>query len=299
MSAPHRPLSTHRQPIGASHLAVDEGVGDSHRVRQQLGFSFGSEPVDTDGARPGPQVITPAVAAPVVAISRTRRLVDAITALLPGAKVVLTDTRSVLLSQGERDGVLVIRVHQMFLEGDDEVRRAVALYLATGNRHAGEVVDAFTRDRIHLLEWTARPLKAGAWRGAVHDLMTHFDDINGRYFDNRIAAEIGWSQPGAPTTRRRSSITFGSYDHRARRIVIHPVLDAEHVPPLVVARIVHHEMLHAKHGEGRTESGRRVVHSRAFRAEEATFEGAAVADGWIDLHLEALLRWRPNQPRKS
>ena len=213
--------------------------------------------------------------------------------------MALTDTRSVLLSQSERDGVRTIRVHQMFLEADDEVRRAVALYLATGNRRAGEIVDAFTKARIHLLEWTARPLKDGAWRGAHHDLLVHYDAINARYFAGRIVAEIGWSQAGAPTGRRRTSITFGSYDHRARRIVIHPVLDAGHVPPLVVARIVHHEMLHAKHGEHVTESGRRVVHSKAFRAEEATFHEAAEADAWIDTHLEALLRWRPATTRNT
>jgi len=291
-----------------ARLADVDGVGESQPVRQQLAFSFSTAVVEattTPPAPPAPSSPAPApavstsptasasVPAAVVPISRTRRLVDAITSLIPGARVVLTDTRSVLLSQSERDGVRTIRVHQMFLEADDDVRRAVALYLATGNHRAGEVVDAFTKGRVHLLEWTARPLKDGAWRGEHHDLLSHYDAINARYFSDRIAAEIGWSQAGAPTGRRRTSITFGSYDHRARRIVIHPVLDAGHVPPIVVARIVHHEMLHAKHGEIITESGRRVVHSKAFRAEETTFHGAAEADAWIDTHLEALLRWRP------
>jgi hypothetical protein len=227
-------------------------------------------------------------------VSRTRLLVECITSVIPGARVVIVDTRSVLLSQSERDGVRVIRVHQMFLEADDDVRRAVAVYLATGNKKAGDVVDTFTRSRIHLLGWASRPIKDGAWRGATHDLMQHYDAINARYFDNAIAAEIGWSQAGSPSRRQRRSITFGSYDHRARRIVIHPVLDAVHVPAVVVARIVHHEMLHAKIGEGKDSQGRRVVHSRAFRAEEATFHGAVDADAWLDTHLDALLRWRPD-----
>lgn len=282
-------------------LAVVVAVGESDTVRQQLAFSFSQPPSSATMAssRSLSSVVREPVDCPptVVAISRTRLLIDAITAVLPGAKVVLTDTRSVLLSQSERGGVRTIRVHQMFLEADEPVRRAVALYLATGNSTAGVVVDAFTRERLHLLEWTSRPLKAGAWKGAVHDLLEHYDAVNARYFGDRIVAEIGWSQPGAPTGRRRHSITFGSYDHRARRIVIHPVLDAGHVPPLVVARIVHHEMLHAKHGEARTESGRRIVHSKAFRAEEATFDGARDADAWLDTHLEALLRWRPAPPR--
>jgi len=225
-------------------------------------------------------------------VSRTRLLIDAITSLLPGAKVVIIDARSVLLSQSEKDGVRVVRVHQMFLDGDDDVRRAVAMYVATGNTAAGKVVDAFTRQHTHLLEWTARPMKSGAWIGQVHNLLEHFDAINHRYFKGAISAEIGWGQAGTPQRRRRRSITFGSYDHRARRIVLHPVLDVVTVPALVVARVVHHEMLHAKHGESRDAGGRRVVHSKAFRAEEATFDGAAEADAWIERHLDALLRWR-------
>ncbi len=198
-----------------------------------------------------------------------------------------------LLSQSEKDGVRVVRVHQMFLDGDDEVRRAVAMYLATGNKAAGKVVDEFIRRQTHLLAYAARPMKQGAWIGRVHNLMDHYDAINARYFEGAISAEIGWGQAGNSQRRRRRSITFGSYDHRARRIVLHPVLDAVNVPPLVVARVVHHEMLHAKHGETRDAGGRRVVHSKAFRAEEATFDGAVEADAWIESHLDAILRWRP------
>jgi len=230
-----------------------------------------------------------------VGVSRTRLLVEAIHDVIPGAKVLLTDAKTVLLSQAVRDGVRVVRVHQMFLDGDDEVRRAVAVYLATGSKKAGVVVDTFTRARTHLLSYAARPLREGAWLGAHHDLSAHFAAMNTRYFDGVIVAEIGWGQSGVPTRARRRSITFGSFDHRAKRITMHPVLDQAHVPPLVVARVVHHEMLHAKHGEAHDKNGRRVVHSRAFRAEEATFDGAAEADAWLDANLEAMLRFRPQR----
>lgn len=215
--------------------------------------------------------------------------------MLPGAKVLIVDTRSVLLSQAEREGQRVVRVHQMFLDADDDTRRAVAVYLATGAKGAGAVVDDFVKRRTHLLAYTARPLKNDAAKGQVHDLEPIYGALNERYFEGRIAAEIGWGLAGAPQRRSRRSITFGSYDHRARRITMHPVLDRAHVPLLVVARIVHHEMLHAKIGEARSPSGRRVVHSRQFRAEEATFEGAAEADAWLERHLDELLRWRPGR----
>ncbi len=227
------------------------------------------------------------------ATSKTKLLCDAILAVLPGSRILIVDTRSVLLSQTEKDGQRVVRVHQMFLDADDVVRRAVAIYLATGSKKAGAVVDEFVKVGSHLLSFTARPMKEDAAKGRVHDLGPIFAAVNVRYFDSAISAEIGWGLAGSPQRRSRRSITFGSYDHRARRITMHPVLDAPHVPALVVARIVHHEMLHAKIGEARSESGRRIVHSKQFRIEEATFEGARDADRWLDQHLDELLRWRP------
>ena len=218
---------------------------------------------------------------------------DAILGALPGSKVLIVDTRSVLLSQSEKDGQRVVRVHQMFLDADDVVRRAVAVYLATGSKQAGAIVDEFVKVGAHLLSFTARPMKPDAHRGRVHDLAPIYAAMNQQYFGNAIVAEIGWGLAGSPHRRSRRSITFGSYDHRARRITMHPVLDAPHVPVLVVARIVHHEMLHAKIGESRDANGRRVVHSKQFRKEEAAFVGAKEADAWLDAHLDELLRWRP------
>ena len=225
-------------------------------------------------------------------VSKTRLLVDAIQRSMPKTRVIIVDTRSVLLSQSQRDGMRVIRVHQMFLDADDATRAAVALYLASGNKHAGAVVDEFVRHGSHLLSFAARPLKADAPKGQFHDLGPVFRAINSRYFENAVAAEIGWGQAGVPMRRSRRSIIFGSYDHRARRITIHPVLDALHVPEMVVGRIVHHEMLHEKIGEGRSVTGRRIVHSPQFRMEEATYEAAAAADAWLESHLDHLLRWR-------
>lgn len=226
-------------------------------------------------------------------VSRTKQLVSAIHEHLPGARVLIVDTRTVLLSQAVKDGVRTVRVHQMFLDADDLVRRAVGRYLATGHKASGTLIDAFTRQRAHLLDFAARPLKDDAGKGAVHDLDVIFAAMNARYFGNTIGAEICWGQSGPQARRRRRSITFGSYDHRARRITMHPVLDRLEVPALVVARIVHHEMLHEKHGEAHDDNGRRIVHSKAFRAEEATFDGAITADAWLEAHLDELLRWRP------
>ena len=242
------------------------------------------------------QLALPFEAAAPAPVSRTKLLVDAIAQALPRARVVITDNRTVLLSQTEKDGVRTVRAHQMFLDAPDDVRAALGQYLAKGDRASGRVVDAFVDEHNHLLELAARPLPADAHRGRVHDLMPMFVAINAAYFGGAVDAEIGWSQAGKPWGRRRRSITFGSYDGRAKRIVIHPVLDQLDVPALMVERVVHHEMLHQVHGDDRDDGGRRVVHSKEFRADEALFHGAKEADAWFDKHLDALLRWRPGQP---
>ena len=279
-------------------------------MRSQLAFAFGPTlspsvttspllpetvaalPLASSFKPPSPLVTSPIPPA-TAPVSRTKLLVQAITERLPGARVVIVDTRSVLLSQAVKNGVRTVRAHQMFLDANDVVRRAVGIYLSTGHAGAGAVVDAFIKERTHLLDYAARPLKRDAGKGAVHDLDVHFAAMNERYFNNAIAAEICWGQSGPQSRRRRRSITFGSYDHRAKRITMHPVLDRLEVPSLVVARIVHHEMLHERHGEAHDDGGRRIVHSKAFRVEEGTFDGAVTADAWIAAHLEELLRWRP------
>jgi hypothetical protein len=225
-------------------------------------------------------------------VSRTKVLVDAIRAALGDVRVELGDARSTLVSQATaKDGARVVRVHQLFLDAPDDVRAALARWLSRGDKAAGRVIDDFVDAREHLLG-VAAPLPRDAHVGAHHDLAAIFVDVNERYFAKPVDAEIGWGGVGHVRRRGRSSITFGTYDERLRRILIHPCLDQAHVPRLCVARVVHHEMLHAKHPQVRGDDGRRVVHGPAFRRDEAQFEGAPEADRWFDAHLDALLRFK-------
>lgn len=231
-------------------------------------------------------------------VSRTRLLEEAIWRRLgKGTRVLLVDTRSTLLSQSVKDGVRTVRVHQMFLDASEGVREALAEYLATGSRRAGEVLDRFIDEQDHLLAHQAPPLSPDAHVGRYHDLKAIYDALNARYFDGALDVDIGWGTGGRFARRRKRSITLGTYDDRARRITIHPVLDQPFVPAYCVARIVHHEMLHAVHPAERTPSGRRVVHGRAFKRDEARFAEAREADGWFDENLDSILRFR--QPRAA
>lgn len=231
--------------------------------------------------------------APRRTVSKSRLLEEAIKARLgPATRVVLTDTRSVLLSQSVKAGVRTVRVHQLFLDAPDEVRDALGRYLSSGDRRAGALLDRFIEAQDHLLALHASPISDDAHVGEHHDLGVILDELNALYFGGAIEADITWGQTGSFRGRSRRSITLGTYDYRAKRITIHPVLDQRQVPRVCVARIVHHEMCHARHPAERTASGRRVVHGRAFRLEEARFAQAREADAWFEDNLDALLRYR-------
>lgn len=226
-------------------------------------------------------------------VSRTRLLEDAIRSRLGGhTRVVITDARTVLASQSVKSGVRTVRVHQMFLDASDDVRSALARFLEDGNRRAGKIVDAFIEDSDHLLALHADPLPKDAHVGESHDLLEIFRELNHRYFAGRIESELTWGSTGSFRGRSRQSITLGSYDYRAKRITMHPVLDQPVVPRLCVARILHHEMCHARHPAEESPGGRRLVHTPAFRREEALFERAREADAWLDGNLDAILRYR-------
>lgn len=232
-------------------------------------------------------------ARPEKRVSRTRLLEDAIKERLgPHTRVVLTDAKTVLASQSVKAGVRTVRLHQMFLDAPGDVRAALARFLEDGNRRAGKLVDAFIEDREHLLALHADPLPPDAHEGENHDLLEIFRELNRRYFDARIEAELTWGSTGSFRGHARQSITLGSYDYRAKRITIHPVLDQPLVPRLCVARILHHEMCHARHPAEESPGGRRLVHTPAFRREEARFDGAREADAWLDANLDAILRYR-------
>jgi hypothetical protein len=125
--------------------------------------------------------------------------------------------------------------------------------------------------------------------GEHYDLRQIYDEINERYFENKIDAAITWgARTGRP--RRRNSIKMGSYSVEDRLIRIHRSLDRAFVPRFFVAWIVFHEMLHQVH-DIRVKNGRREFHSKEFMADEAQFEQYEQARMWERQHLDALLTY--------
>ena len=184
-----------------------------------------------------------------------------------------------------------VRLHHMFADADPVITRALAHYIADNDPDASRVLGDFIDANADHVRGRARrtPSQVIFTAGEQHDLRHIFDELNARYFENKIDAAITWgARCGRP--RRRNSIKMGSYSVEDRLIRIHRSLDRAFVPRFFVAWIVFHEMLHQVH-DIRVKNGRREFHSKEFLADEAQFEHYDQAKAWERRHLDALLTY--------
>jgi hypothetical protein len=184
-----------------------------------------------------------------------------------------------------------VRLHHMFADADPVITRALAHYIADNDADASRILGDFIDANADHVRGRARrvPTQLILTAGEHHDLRGIFDELNARYFDNRIDAAITWG-PRSGRPRRRNSIKMGSYSVEDRLIRIHRSLDRAFVPRFFVAWIVFHEMLHQIH-DIRVKNGRREFHSKEFLAAEAGFELYEQAKLWERRHLDALLTY--------
>lgn len=184
-----------------------------------------------------------------------------------------------------------VRLHHMFADADPVITRALAHYIADNDAAASRILGDFIDANAGHVRGRARraPTQVIFTAGEHHDLREIFEELNARYFDNRIDAAITWG-PRSGRPRRRNSIKMGSYSVEDRLIRIHRSLDRGFVPRFFVAWIVFHEMLHQIH-DIRVKNGRREFHSKEFLAAEAGFELYDEARLWERHHLDALLTY--------
>lgn len=111
-------------------------------------------------------------------------------------------------------------------------------------------------------------------RGMGHDLADSFDRVNATYF--------GGSMPRPRLTWNQSITThkFGHYNYSTDTVMISRTLDHLAVPAFVVDHVMHHELLHKKHGL-RWHNGRGHAHTPEFRREERLFPQYAEADAFL------------------
>jgi hypothetical protein len=203
-------------------------------------------------------------------------------------RLVLTDNRSVLLSFRREAGVLLLRLHQMFLHAPDGVVGALARNLRRRRRAAEGEVRRFMNANLHRVRRSPRTMPPLVTRGHAHDLRVLYSTLNRRFFGGRLKVPITWGR--GVGRARRGGLTFGSYDPVLRLIRIHPVLDRPEVPRYFLESVVYHEMLHHHMGGVPDRAGRTVYHTRAFRDAEARFPRYQEALAWEKENLAFLLR---------
>lgn len=194
----------------------------------------------------------------------------------------ITNNRATVMSvRYENAGKLAqLRLHHMFLGASEEVVAALAHWVRhpRSRKHAA-LLNGYIRANNHLIRLAPVRTAPRRTQGVVHDLQAMYDALNQTEFGGRVDAPITWGK--MPSRLRRRSIRFGSYAPQEHLIRIHPLLDDAQVPGWFVRYIVFHEMLHAELGIEEVE-GRRVIHSRAFRAREKQYIDFARAVAWME-----------------
>jgi hypothetical protein len=208
-------------------------------------------------------------------------------------QVTLTDNRYTMISVRRivKEKRYEVRLHHMFADADPVITRALAKYIADNDAEASRVLGDFIDENTSHVKGRARrtPATVIFTAGEFYDLRQIYDELNARYFGNKIEAAITWgARTGRP--RRRNSIKMGSYSVEDRLIRIHRSLDRAFVPRFFVAWIVFHEMLHQVH-DIRVKNGRREFHSKEFMADEAQFEQYDEARAWERTHLDEILTY--------
>ncbi len=122
--------------------------------------------------------------------------------LARSVQVTFTNNRSTMMSWKERQSVLEVRLHKMFVDAPGIVWEAMVSYLAARDPVAGRVIDKFIHStaREVPLRSNLKPL------GKVYDLREIFSSLNDEFFHNACKAKITWGRAGSKT--RRKSIVF-------------------------------------------------------------------------------------------
>ncbi len=195
-----------------------------------------------------------------------------------GVRVELVASASLWRWRHEGDGE-VLAASEGFATADEATwRLLVAAATRPRDLASRAAVRRFTdgaayREVVATLDGLAGPADPTT-RGAVHDLGARFDAVNARYFDGALPRPaLTWGR--APTVHR-----FGSYEPVRDRVVISKSLDHPDVPERVVDYLLYHELLH-KHLGTEDRGLRRAVHTPAFRAAEARFEGLAEMERFL------------------
>ncbi|MGO4885480.1 MAG: SprT-like domain-containing protein [Bryobacteraceae bacterium] len=122
------------------------------------------------------------------------------------------------------------------------------------------------RRQMHLVRQIRGRKFVSGPQGSHYNLEKVFEELNAAHFEGLLARpQLGWS-------REVSRNRLGHFDPSHNAIIISRIFDREEVPPLALAYVMFHEMLHLRFPVEHN-GARRRVHTKGFQEAEKQFAG--------------------------
>lgn len=179
----------------------------------------------------------------------------------------------------------VVRLHHMFLGGEDELVAQIAGFIR-GEERAREQIQHFIHNNRESISHDVE-LEQLQTLGKFHDLEWIFAQASALLGDHPTldGIRITWGK----RSKGKRSIRLGSYDFEQRLVRIHPALDQRWVPTFFVEYIIYHELLHALYPPTDDGTGRRSVHTEEFKLMEERYPYYKEALAWESEHIHRIL----------
>ena len=113
-------------------------------------------------------------------------------------------------------------------------------------------------------------------------LQDFFNKINNACFENKLQSYVRWG-----THASKTSYQTNCSDEQGKTfslITIAGIYNHPSVPEFALYSVMYHEMLHIFHPVDKV-NGRRIVHSKQFKAQEILFKEYTLATKWLNKKL--------------
>ena len=202
----------------------------------------------------------------------------------------INDNRCVFLRLIEKKRRKIsLSLHRLFFSATDDVLLLIIRYIERDDTEALHYLRSYATEKLMQLDYSSslNPKKLKT-NGSFYNLKEVFHDLNHHYFEGKLDLFITWF--ATPSYRKRSSVTFGSYERTLRLIRINQLLDSNLCPSYFLSYIVYHEMLHHICPIYIDSRGRRRMHTKDFRKKEKQFPFYQEAVSWEKRFLNSFFQ---------
>lgn len=192
-----------------------------------------------------------------------------------GINLAITDNATSMISVRKNKKNIFVRMHWIFLSADNLLLEEISSFIKTAKGQT-PLINQFVKTNIHNIKSKPRKKTILRSKGRYHDLKKIYEELNKKYFAEKVMAHIGWGRKSPRSSKKR---TIGSYSKETNTILINPILDRRYVPKYYIQFVVYHEMLHCDIGDNISKK-RRSIHSKEFKKRERMFKDYEKAVLW-------------------